>query len=445
LNPQQQHQSPAVPPCTCLLPWHRMKQPQPNACAQLVSVKLLRLCLQLAAVPLLCYNRVTVSRVLRPFTPNKLPRQDGCSQNIPLVPFTTMKINSPAYYLHRTMAEAHVRPAPKPARANTSPSLMSPPSTASASARGMEAALVFPYSFRLLTTCINMIAVEVSDDASLSDIDKTRTEPHFIPHAPSAFPAIIAYQDHRTSDDMVMKAPANSCGQRAGVHAGKHSTRGLNSITRCSIKIAAFEAPAQDHTVRSTLLRAHMQQNGSCRACASRQPESSEHCFQCRAACLDLPSLPFTENWCACTGDLRMCQCVTSTEPTRKDFCGGSVVPFNGFWCCLAWYALLLLASARIPPWSIAITLGCLCHTTLMQCQALCRCEASYCASRSACGLQQNMLTLAHNQTAEAHWEATSTANKRHAFLATCAICARTFEESMPNFFAAASRIRLFA
>ena len=57
------------------------------------------------------------------------------------------------HHRHRTMADAHVRPAPKPANAKTWPSLMSPEPTASASARGMDAALVLPYSARLLTTC----------------------------------------------------------------------------------------------------------------------------------------------------------------------------------------------------------------------------------------------------------------------------------------------------
>jgi hypothetical protein len=51
---------------------------------------------------------------------------------------------------HRTIAAAHVRPAPKPAMATTSPSFTFPARTASSNARGMLAALVLPYSARLL-------------------------------------------------------------------------------------------------------------------------------------------------------------------------------------------------------------------------------------------------------------------------------------------------------
>lgn len=51
------------------------------------------------------------------------------------------------------MAPAHVRPAPKPAIATTSPGLTLPVRTASSKASGMLAADVLPYSARLLTTC----------------------------------------------------------------------------------------------------------------------------------------------------------------------------------------------------------------------------------------------------------------------------------------------------
>lgn len=53
---------------------------------------------------------------------------------------------------HRTMAEAHVSPAPNPAIATTSPALIFPSRTASSSARGMDAALVLPYLAKLHTT-----------------------------------------------------------------------------------------------------------------------------------------------------------------------------------------------------------------------------------------------------------------------------------------------------
>ncbi len=53
---------------------------------------------------------------------------------------------------HLKMAPAHVRPAPKPAEAITSPFCMLPALTASSKARGIDAADVLPYSFRLDTT-----------------------------------------------------------------------------------------------------------------------------------------------------------------------------------------------------------------------------------------------------------------------------------------------------
>lgn len=52
---------------------------------------------------------------------------------------------------HLTTAPPHVRPAPKPAIASVSPLLTFPDRTASSSARGMDAAEVFPYSAKFDT------------------------------------------------------------------------------------------------------------------------------------------------------------------------------------------------------------------------------------------------------------------------------------------------------
>ena len=55
-------------------------------------------------------------------------------------------------YPHRKMAAPHDSPAPNPAQAITSPFWTFPARTASSNARGMEAALVLPYSLRFVMT-----------------------------------------------------------------------------------------------------------------------------------------------------------------------------------------------------------------------------------------------------------------------------------------------------
>jgi hypothetical protein len=56
------------------------------------------------------------------------------------------------HHPHRRIAEDQVSPAPNPALARMSPFLILPSRTAPSSARGMDAADVFPYSDRFVTT-----------------------------------------------------------------------------------------------------------------------------------------------------------------------------------------------------------------------------------------------------------------------------------------------------